>query len=402
MYEKSLSIIVPIYNSEKYLRYCIDSILIQSYRNIEIILVDDGSTDESSVICDEYVDTKRVRVIHRANGGANSARKSGLDIARGEYIGFVDADDWVEPNMYEFLMCEAHTHSADVVSCGYYLDNNDSGRVVRDVYEKNVLKCTTERKEFFRGILAEGFDWSSSRNISPSVCNKIFRKSLLDKVYSKIDDRVMWDEDTITVLSAVLDSECIVMIPDILYHYRQNMSSMSHKVNRSVLQNYVYSFDELHRISSEHDGILDDQIPFFSLTAMRTALEVGFGVESGKQYLFPFDKVAKGSKVIIYGAGQVGRSYYSEVSSLEYAAKVLITDSNPNNRSGVVISPDEVFKQDHDVVLIAVENETTAGKIKESLIKRGVSESKIFWQKPTVLKDTYSFRVNNRNQTNKA
>ncbi len=393
-----LSVIVPIYNMEGYLGNCIDSILAQTYKSLELILVDDGSIDGSSKICDSYASYSNVSIIHKLNGGLISARKAGVTSATGEYIGFVDADDWVEPDMYEHLMDEVNLHSADLVSCGYYLEEVASRRTVQGTEKKRVIKNSATQKDFFKMVLAKGFDWSSSRSIPPSVCNKVFKKSILDKAYSRIDDRIIWDEDTITVLSAVLESECIVLIPDILYHYRQNMESMSHKVNRSVLQNYVYIFDELERLSSVHNGILDDQIPYFSLTAMRTALEVGFGVESGKQYLFPFDKIKQGSKVIIYGAGQVGRSYYNEISSLDYAPEVYITDSNSGSLSDEVISPDEVFKRGYDVVLIAVENETTADKIRESLIKRGIPENKILWQKPIVIKDTYSFRVNNRNQ----
>ena len=100
----SISIIVPVYNVEKYLEKCIDSILNQSYQNLEIILIDDGSTDNSGSICDEYKKKdQRVQVIHQKNQGQSSARNAGLNIAKGSYIGFVDSDDWIEQNMYEKL-----------------------------------------------------------------------------------------------------------------------------------------------------------------------------------------------------------------------------------------------------------------------------------------------------------
>lgn len=99
-----ISIIVPVYNVEKYLERCIESIVNQTYKDIEIILVDDGSPDNCSVICDRYAEKdNRIKVIHKQNGGLINARKSGLEIAQGDYIGFVDSDDWIEPEMYEYF-----------------------------------------------------------------------------------------------------------------------------------------------------------------------------------------------------------------------------------------------------------------------------------------------------------
>lgn len=123
-----VSVIVPIYKVEPYLRQCIDSIINQTYKNLEIILVDDGSPDGCPQICDEYVskDT-RIKVIHKENGGLSSARNAGLDIATGEYVAFVDSDDWIEPTMYEDLLGVMKTHQSDIVVCKYrnYFDGCD-------------------------------------------------------------------------------------------------------------------------------------------------------------------------------------------------------------------------------------------------------------------------------------
>ena len=100
-----ISVIVPVYNVENYLRRCVDSIINQTYKNLEIILVDDGSPDNCPVICDEYAQKdSRIKVIHKENGGLSSARNCGMDMATGEYIGFVDGDDWIESDMYKFLI----------------------------------------------------------------------------------------------------------------------------------------------------------------------------------------------------------------------------------------------------------------------------------------------------------
>ncbi len=121
----AVSVIVPVYKAEKYLRKCVDSLLAQTFRDFEVLLVDDGSPDRSGVICDEYArQDRRVRVFHKANGGVSSARQCGLDNARGEYTIHADPDDWVEPNMLEELYRKAKDENADMVICDYYVNDN--------------------------------------------------------------------------------------------------------------------------------------------------------------------------------------------------------------------------------------------------------------------------------------
>ena len=118
--QKKISVIVPVYNVELYLRDCLDSLILQTYHNLEIILVDDGSPDNCPEICDEYaLLDERFIVIHKENGGLSDARNAGLDIATGDYIGFVDSDDWVSPTMYEDLINTAAEYNAELVCCGY-------------------------------------------------------------------------------------------------------------------------------------------------------------------------------------------------------------------------------------------------------------------------------------------
>ena len=121
-----ISVIVPIYNVERYINKCIDSIIHQSYKNLEIILVDDGSPDKCGEIIDEYsrID-KRIHVIHKSNGGLSSARNAGLDIASGDFIGFVDSDDWIEPTMYEEMLSFMEKEQLDLVECGINLVTNN-------------------------------------------------------------------------------------------------------------------------------------------------------------------------------------------------------------------------------------------------------------------------------------
>jgi len=131
-----ISIIVPVYKTEKYLNRCIDSILAQTFTDFECIIIDDGSPDNCPAICDEYAaKDSRIVVIHQKNAGVSAARNAGLDIARGEWIGFVDSDDWCDPGMYEFLLENAEKHQADISMCGY-----------RTISEENKIRSVSRKR----------------------------------------------------------------------------------------------------------------------------------------------------------------------------------------------------------------------------------------------------------------
>ncbi len=128
--EVLISIIMPIYKAEDYLNNSITSILNQTLENFELILVDDGSPDNSGKICDELaLNDNRIKVIHKENGGASTARNAGLDIAQGEFIAFVDSDDWIEPNMFETLFNLAKEHNADISQCNYIKVENEDAKI---------------------------------------------------------------------------------------------------------------------------------------------------------------------------------------------------------------------------------------------------------------------------------
>ena len=167
-----LSVIVPVYNVEEYLARCVDSILNQTYRNLEVILVDDGSPDSAGVICDRYAEMdSRVRVVHKENGGLSSARNTGLELARGEYITFVDSDDWIEPEGYTHLMELMDRWGVKLVCGGNYdVDGATGARTLALCPEKEEVLST---EEFVgRMFLWQGFD--------SSACDKIYHRSLLE------------------------------------------------------------------------------------------------------------------------------------------------------------------------------------------------------------------------------
>lgn len=179
-----ISVIVPVYNVEAYLPRCVDSILAQTYKNLEIILVDDGTKDASDKICDEYAARDpRVKVIHKENGGLSSARNAGIDIAKGEYFGFVDSDDWIEPEMYEQMLTLACKHEVKLVCAGRY--DTDGGQA------RTVGLCPP-KEEVISGmeLLGRVFIWD---NIDSAAWDKLYHRSLFEKIrypHGKINEDV--------------------------------------------------------------------------------------------------------------------------------------------------------------------------------------------------------------------
>lgn len=171
-----LSIIVPVYKVEPYLKRCIDSILNQTFTDFELILVDDGSPDECGSICDKYQQQDyRIKVIHKENGGLSDARNAGISIAKGEYLGFVDSDDSISKDMYQKLLAIAELHNADIACCGILLLNQSEDVVGQWPY-------LSENQIYMREDFINHFYPDVRRNIMPSVANKVFRRELFQKI----------------------------------------------------------------------------------------------------------------------------------------------------------------------------------------------------------------------------
>ena len=218
-----LSIIVPIYNVEPYLRKCIDSILTQTFTDFECILVDDGSPDNCPAICDEYAKKdSRIRVIHKENGGLSDARNAGLDIAQGEYIGFVDSDDWIHPQMYELVYKCAISTNADIAQCGYSkIKEKDSIDIHFEATQKPIVRT---KDEIFKNY------YSLIPGIDDMVWNKMYRKTIFDTIRFPVD---RYFEDSSILFDTINASDCVAIIGTPLYFYLQRPNSIM-SINYSI------------------------------------------------------------------------------------------------------------------------------------------------------------------------
>lgn len=208
MEESKISVIVPVYKVEPYLRKCLDSIVNQTHRNLEIILVDDGSPDSCGAVCDEYAAKDgRIKVIHKGNGGVASARNAGLDAATGDYIGWVDGDDWIEPEMFETMLRGAEAHDADIAICSrmeIYPDHS---------FPMGWQQAELLNKEQAVALLVE------DDVIRSYLCDKLWKRELFQDIRFP---QLKVFEDMAVMYPLFMRAERVVCLPDVLYHYEHH------------------------------------------------------------------------------------------------------------------------------------------------------------------------------------
>lgn len=234
--EYLISIIVPIFNVEKYIKKCVDSIINQSYKNLEIILVDDGSCDSCGEICDQYkISDKRVKVIHKKNGGLSDARNIGLLAATGDFIAFVDGDDYISSDMYETLLSNLIMNKADISAC--------KAVVVSEKENANFIKSDDLH------VINKNIDISLiyDKKITVNMWNKLYKKELFENI--KFPKGMIY-EDLATTYKIIDISKKIVLTDSCLYAYVQrhgsimNLNSMMISVDKIMIVNEMWNYFE--------------------------------------------------------------------------------------------------------------------------------------------------------------
>lgn len=369
-----VSVIIPIYNTEKYLVACLESVLSQTLRDIEIVCVNDGSTDGSLQILQEFAAKDcRVKIIQKENGGLVSARKAGVMVASGEYVGYVDSDDYVEANMYEILYAAAKEYQVDMVTCGYYLEGNYTTEhhdtVNAGLYERD-----------FMGNLRENTIYSMEKyetGLRGALWCKLFRREILTDVQMQIPESISIAEDKMCLLHYILHCESVYIMKEALYHWCIHQESMSHKANL----NYLVCVNEVYKYLCdlyEHENFTDK---------MRTQAEIyitellilGINSRMGFQHsnllrIDPYwlDTLPKNARVVIYGGGDVGEQYLRQLRSR--------TDVKCVKYLGFEMPGAEQLQViEFDFVLIAIKNPGKAEKIKEQFEALGVRTEHILW-----------------------
>lgn len=378
-----ISVIIPVYNIEQYIEECVESVLAQTYKNLQIILVDDGSTDRSGQICDSYKNMdSRITVIHQENQGVTAARRKALDLAIGEYIGFVDGDDFIEHDMYRTLLDIITENQLDFVHSGYCKNNN------KKIFGVNACKTSVFQSYQDKiDICKELLKIDGMVEIAPSLWSKLFRRKIIINEYNKVSDTQTYGEDLITVCRCVLSSKKFAVIPNAFYHYRSRRDSITKKTTMKRVMDQAALYQSLEHVFCEYciekklQQALENRVSMLMLQDISQINNLHI-----PRYKYPEIHRLFKQNIILYGAGNVGRDFYQQISQFRQCNIVAWVDRKEINFAYAhVIDADNITQYNFDKIVLGVNEYEVASEIQQQLIKKGIPKEVIEWIKPALI-----------------
>lgn len=383
-----ISVIIPVFNSVQYLQQCMDSVVNQTYKNLEIICIDGGSTDGSLEILQNYADKdSRIEIICNQNDGLSQARKDGLVRATGKYISHIDSDDWLDPTMYEKMIYFAEKYDVDAVGCNYY---DVKGKTIYPAIclEEELLDNSSENKMIYKKI----YDIDKTKNIlNWTFWTYLIKKEVIYPYQMSLKEKLVCCEDVVCIWSFLAEAKKIYILNEKLYYYRTRVRTAENRLDPHYLIDVLNGYNILlnNIRENKHREYLENvfKYAFFDITISETLRF--FMKESGQFHMFPYEIVPQNSKIVLYGAGLMGKSYYKQIKENSYCDLVLWVDkeyADISDEMYQVSSPDEIENCKFDFILIAARHIKTAESIKEYLIQnKHVKSDKILLKMPKQL-----------------
>lgn len=365
-----ISVIVPIFNTDKYLTKCICSIVNQTYKNLDIILIDDGSTDTSGEICDRYAKIdNRIRVIHKENAGLVAARKTGVAIAKGDYITFVDSDDFIELDAYELIINTLINDNIDIIAFGLVEDYGDYLIKKENHFESGQYNKGDLINRIYPRMLSYGdfFEFG----ILPNLVSKFFRHEFIINAKIRVSNNVSVGEDADATYQLLLQAETMQIMDIATYHYCKRTDSMMCKLLDTKallsLENDLYESFKTSGYSQLLMAQLNQYITFVSLLKNpRTIIKDSFGLTM--------------NRIALYGAGGFGQAIQAA-----YSKNIKLWVDKDYLRyvptSLKVESVEKLKEMDYlyDIVFIAILNINVCKAIKTELIDAGINKSILYY-----------------------
>lgn len=341
--------------------------------------MDDGSTDESPALCDAYAKTDaRIKVIHKRNEGLVRARKTGVLQAGGEYITYVDADDWIDLNAYETIVEKMAGRQADMILYGLVEEYEDSRVEKQNAFAEGLYEGDAIRGKIYSQMLYGGVFFNFG--MIPNLFCKLIRQELLYKVQMLISDEVEFGEDADCTFQMILQANSIMIIKDVPYHYRKTPNSMvwrktAFERSRSLYLDLKTAFEK----SEEREVLMPQLYRYMLFILLLKATERFVEYE-------PFKGCFEKKKIVLYGAGGFGQEMYRVLAERRLGEIVLWADKRypVYQRLGLpVTAPEEIATCAYDMVFIAVLDMQVCERIAESLAAQGISREKISYIEPT-------------------
>lgn len=398
--EKTISVVITIYNVEKYMDACIESVVNQTYKSLEIILVDDGSTDESGSKCEEWgAKDSRVRVIHKNNGGTVSARKAGVRSANGDYIGYVDGDDWIDLDMFEQMADFGFHENVDIISVENIREYSDGRQQIEHIrLEEGIYRDEEFESKILKNILDLElfFQW----NIPMHGWQHLYKRNLLIKNQMLIDNGIRRGEDMLAAVSCYVDAESAALLKRPLYHYRQSVQSARGTAAVKNVKGLICLNEGLKRIgqNNRHRCAFVSQVTQQAMfyTLLWSAYE--FCLSDDDSLLFPF-KVPRNSRIALIGAGALGTRMYNRIRELEFCDIVVWTDNawaGYREKGMPVQSLDKLCEYEFDYAVVGALNAQTQKQLAREAKSRGIEDDRIMTVKKELLSEEKLSRIMER------
>lgn len=384
-----VSVIVPIYNTQEFLPRCLDSILNQSYQNMEIILVNDGSTDDSLLICERYAaKDARIQLISQSNQGIIAAKKAGIKICQGIYVMFVDSDDWIETELLEKMVQAIQESGCGLVCTDVYIDMKSRTIEKRNAIPSGIYETGKIAKDLFY------YKDTDYYGILPYSVAKLYPIDMLRKVLNQISCDIRHAEDKAIVFSFVFQNIKVCFTDDIYYHYCVRNGSACQSENQNYLVELTAFYKYAKKIFEGHE----EREHLLRQLGKYLWIEAGYAI-NGKLGLTALENpiykepyrldhsifLPQKKKVILYGAGNVGADYQKQLKDcmqIELCGWV-DRDYEKYQEKELDVKPVEYLNEsEYDYILVAVRKQTVFREIKEELTGMGIAEEAIIWGRP--------------------
>lgn len=373
-----LSVIIPVYNAGPYFRKCLDSVANQTYRDLEILLIDDGSTDESPALCDKYAETDdRIKVIHKKNEGLVRARKTGVSFATGEYVTYVDADDWIDTDAYERILDSSLKNNADLILYGLIEEYGDVFAEKVNLFEDGYYAGEEITEKLYPGMLCG--DVFFRFGILPNLVCKLVRREISENIQQEVSDEVTFGEDADCTFQMLLEAKSVQIVNCAPYHYRKRHDSMVWENTAfPKLQCLYRDLKGAFEKSAQREILMPQLYKYMLFIMLLKSTERFINCETLAEYF-------TNKKIVLYGAGGFGQAMYRVLTEQNTYEIVLWADQKYKTYRDLgwpVSSPEEIADCEYDSVFIAVLDMRICEKIAADLVTRGICADRLHYITP--------------------